>query len=182
ELELPASAGFARRARARVLAQSGPEAALAASRDATALFEGSGALVEAARTQALTADILAKCGRSKEAIAECAAAGDALASYGAQGAAEHARLLLRRLRRAGAVSARDGRIVQGPNALTRREHEIAELVAQGRTNRQIARLLSLSEKTVESHLGRILAKLGVTGRSAVARAITRTFASPEGGE
>ncbi len=182
ELELPASAGFARRARARVLAQSGPEAALAASRDATALFEGSGALVEAARTQALTADLLAKCGRSKEAITECAAAGDALASYGAQGAAEHAHLLLRRLRRAGAVSARDGRIVQGPNALTRREHEIAELVAQGRTNRQIARLLSLSEKTVESHLGRILAKLGVTGRSAVARAITRTFASPEGGE
>ncbi|MHB1777965.1 MAG: LuxR C-terminal-related transcriptional regulator [Acidimicrobiales bacterium] len=179
-LDLPASAGFAKRARARVLASSDPRAALDSARDAAALFDGSGALLEGARTLVLAAELLAQSGRSQEAIAQCSAAGDALASSGAQGAAHQARLLLRRLRRAGAGSARGGRVVQGSNSLSRREHQIAELVAQGRTNRQIATRLSLSEKTVESHLGRILAKLGVTGRGAVARAMTGTSPPSEG--
>ena len=59
-----------------------------------------------------------------------------------------------------------------------REREIAELVASGRTNREIAAELFLSEKTIESHLRKVFGKLGVTGRVAVAEAVGRER-SPE---
>jgi DNA-binding CsgD family transcriptional regulator len=52
--------------------------------------------------------------------------------------------------------------------LTRRELEVAELVARGMTNREIADKLYLSPKTVEVHLSRVFAKLGVSSRAAVA--------------
>ncbi|HKS99252.1 MAG TPA: AAA family ATPase [Rugosimonospora sp.] len=57
--------------------------------------------------------------------------------------------------------------------LTRRERQIADLVAQGLTNRQIAQQLVLSVRTVETHLTRVFAKLGVTTRSAVVHALDR---------
>jgi DNA-binding NarL/FixJ family response regulator len=50
---------------------------------------------------------------------------------------------------------------------------VAELVAGGRTNKEIAGELFLSEKTVESHMTRVFAKLGVSSRSAVAEAVGR---------
>ncbi|WP_084174215.1 helix-turn-helix transcriptional regulator [Pseudofrankia saprophytica] len=51
--------------------------------------------------------------------------------------------------------------------LSARERQIAELVAAGQTNRQIAAELFVSEKTVESHVTKVLAKLGVPSRAAV---------------
>ena len=50
--------------------------------------------------------------------------------------------------------------------LTRRELEVLKLVATGRTNRQIASDLSLSEKTVDRHVSNIFAKLDVPSRAA----------------
>ena len=50
---------------------------------------------------------------------------------------------------------------------------MADLVAQGHTNREIAGELFLSEKTVESHMSRLFAKLGVSSRAAVAEAVGR---------
>ena len=47
-------------------------------------------------------------------------------------------------------------------ALTAREREVADLVAESRTNKQIAAQLFLSEKTVEKHVSSAMAKLGVT--------------------
>jgi len=178
----PASAGFACRARARVLAATKPEEALVLLGRAGSLFAQAGALVEAARTRALGGEIRGACGRTAEALAELSEASDALRSYGAFGSADQAGAVLRRLRRAGARPTRRGRPATGAAALSPREREIAELVAEGRTNREIAVQLVLSENTVESHLGRILAKLEVTGRGAVARAISRTgppFPAPE---
>ena len=58
-------------------------------------------------------------------------------------------------------------------ALSERELQIAELVSHGHTNRQIARLLSLSHKTVETYLARIFAKLGVSSRASVAKLVGR---------
>jgi DNA-binding CsgD family transcriptional regulator len=52
--------------------------------------------------------------------------------------------------------------------LSRREAEIAELVGRGLTNRQIAASAHISERTVETHVGHVLAKLGFTRRSEIA--------------
>jgi DNA-binding NarL/FixJ family response regulator len=46
-------------------------------------------------------------------------------------------------------------------ALTPREREVLALVAEGRTNRGVARRLWLTERTVETHIANILAKLGI---------------------
>ena len=48
--------------------------------------------------------------------------------------------------------------------LTRREHEVAGLAVLGHTNREIADHLVVSVRTVENHLQRVYAKLGVTSR------------------
>ena len=58
-----------------------------------------------------------------------------------------------------------------PSALTRREREVAKLVARGLTNRQIAEGLVLSERTVENHVSNILKKLKLSSRSEVAACV-----------
>jgi DNA-binding NarL/FixJ family response regulator len=58
--------------------------------------------------------------------------------------------------------------------LSQREFEIATLVSEGKTNRQIARLLEVSHKTVETHLSRIFAKLDVSSRAEIANLIGRS--------
>ena len=55
------------------------------------------------------------------------------------------------------------------SALTRREREVAELVAEGLTNAQIAARLHVSESTVEKHVTRVLAKLELSTRAGVVR-------------
>ena len=55
-----------------------------------------------------------------------------------------------------------------PVALTRREKEVAELVAAGLTNRRISERLHISPRTADTHVGRILKKLGASSREQVA--------------
>jgi DNA-binding CsgD family transcriptional regulator len=55
-----------------------------------------------------------------------------------------------------------------PFALTRRERQVLALVADGRTNRQIAEELFINEKTASVHVSNILSKLGVSNRSEAA--------------
>jgi DNA-binding CsgD family transcriptional regulator len=59
----------------------------------------------------------------------------------------------------------------GTIALSRREREVAQLVAAGNSNPEIGRALFLSPKTIEGHMSRIFAKLGVSSRAQVAAAI-----------
>ena len=54
----------------------------------------------------------------------------------------------------------------GSHGLTAREVEVLRLVAAGKTNRQIARELVISEHTAARHLQNIYAKLGVASRTA----------------
>ena len=55
-----------------------------------------------------------------------------------------------------------------PAALSRRETEVAQLVAEGLTNRQIADRLVISERTAQNHVQHILTKLGFSTRSQIA--------------
>ncbi len=55
-------------------------------------------------------------------------------------------------------------------ALTRREREVAGLLAEGLSNKQVARRLSIKLATVKDHVHRILAKTGLPNRAAVAAA------------
>ncbi|MGI8711987.1 MAG: response regulator [Solirubrobacteraceae bacterium] len=56
----------------------------------------------------------------------------------------------------------------GGESLTPREREVLELIAAGRSNKRIALELGIAEKTVKTHVGHLLAKLGVTDRTQAA--------------
>jgi DNA-binding NarL/FixJ family response regulator len=56
----------------------------------------------------------------------------------------------------------------GLDELTGRERDVLTLIAQGRSNKRIALELGISEKTVKTHVGHVLAKLGVTDRTQAA--------------
>ncbi|MDQ3646283.1 MAG: LuxR C-terminal-related transcriptional regulator, partial [Actinomycetota bacterium] len=58
-------------------------------------------------------------------------------------------------------------------SLTPREREVANLVAQGLTNRQIAESLVLSERTAQNHVQHILTKLDLSNRSQIAVWVTK---------
>jgi non-specific serine/threonine protein kinase len=61
----------------------------------------------------------------------------------------------------------------GPtDILTKREREVAELVAEGLSNKEIANHLVISRRTAESHLDHILTKLGFTSRAQIAVWVT----------
>ena len=63
--------------------------------------------------------------------------------------------------------------------LTPRELEVVKLIAEAHTNKQIAQVLHLSEKTVESHRGNVLSKLGMRDRVELVRyAIRRGLIEP----
>jgi DNA-binding CsgD family transcriptional regulator len=58
-----------------------------------------------------------------------------------------------------------------PGALTPAEERVAALVAQGKTNKEVAAALFLSDRTVEGHLARVFGKLGIRHRSELAGAL-----------
>ncbi len=117
---------------------------------------------EEARTRLLYGESLRRDKRRKEAREQLAAATSAFASVGATDWQRRARDELR------ASGAKLPRAASG-SALTAQEQRIAELVADGLTNNEIAGRLVISTKTVEGHLRNIFEKLGVNSRSQVAR-------------
>jgi DNA-binding NarL/FixJ family response regulator len=67
----------------------------------------------------------------------------------------------------GAIAVIPPRVQEVP-LLTRREREVAELLARGMSNRQISDALVIGERTTEMHVSNILAKLGLASRAQVA--------------
>ena len=59
----------------------------------------------------------------------------------------------------------------GPHGLTQRELEVVKLVREGYTNQQIAESLFVSIRTVETHLSHAFAKLGVSSRTGLLKAL-----------
>jgi DNA-binding NarL/FixJ family response regulator len=58
-------------------------------------------------------------------------------------------------------------VTQPATTLTPRERQVAELIAQGNSNRQIADVLVVSERTVTTHVSNILGKLGFASRTQI---------------
>jgi DNA-binding NarL/FixJ family response regulator len=168
-LGLPIAEAAIKRGRALVLlAQGDGGAAAALARLAAAAADDAGAPIEAARSRIVAGRALAAAGRRDEAIEELTAARSALASCGARRLVQEAARELRALGASvpAAVPRRSGDA--GTIELSAREREVAELVATGASNREIARVLFLSPKTVEGHMSRIFTKLGVSSRARVA--------------
>lgn len=194
DLSLSGRAGWANRAQAGVLlAQGEPAAAVKLAQEAASLLCLAGNPVEQARTRMLTGRALAAIGETALAVTELADAEASLARCGAHGYQQQASRELRRLGRrerrrhpaAGATGGPEADVrerlrlpdADGVAALTRREMDVARLVRSGKSNREIAALLFLSEKTIEHHLTRIFAKLGVSSRAAAASILTRVLAT-----
>jgi non-specific serine/threonine protein kinase len=75
---------------------------------------------------------------------------------------------------------RRGNAASRAGGLSKRELEVARLVASGMTSRAIAERLFLSERTVESHVEHILTKLGFSSRAQVARWIAEHLKGANG--
>ena len=164
-----------RAAAAAKLAAGDAAGALECARAAIAAAEPIGARRDAAHARLLAGRALAAQGERAAATEELAAAEAALDAAGARRRRDEA---ARELRRLGHRVARRPRPASAPagaglEQLTEREREIAELVCERHTNRQIAGELFLSEKTIESHLRNIFVKLGAGSRVEVARAVER---------
>ncbi|KAF0960907.1 protein kinase domain-containing protein [Rhodococcus sp. T7] len=65
-------------------------------------------------------------------------------------------------------------------ALTKRERQVADLVAQGLTNKAIAARLVISQRTAQGHVEHVLAKLGFSSRAQIAAWVTELSADPGG--
>ncbi len=89
------------------------------------------------------------------------------------GALSEGRIVAQALRRLGVRAWRRGPSGGGDGlgALSLREHEIARLIADGNSNRDIAEALVVSPKTVERHVTNVLAKLGLRNRTELASTI-----------
>lgn len=128
---------------------------------ATAL-EGLGLRLEAARSRLWLGRMLHRRRSNAAARAELTAAAEELTALGCLALAEQARADLARV---------SGRRTQA--GLTATEVEVARLVASGLSNREVAGRLVVSQSTVETHLTRIYAKLGVRSRTQLANALNR---------
>lgn len=173
-LGLLVPAARARRARAMVLLERGQateaaEEALAAS----AAAEQADAPVEGARCRTLAGRALVAAGDRERAIIELKDAHQQLSGCGAWRYSDEAARELRKLGRAVSRAGGSAGESSSVNGLTRRELEVIEHVATGRTNREIASELFLSVRTVDRHLSRIFEKLGVNSRTAATSAFER---------
>jgi ATP/maltotriose-dependent transcriptional regulator MalT len=171
-LSLPAS--LAGRARSAVLlARGDPLEAARAAHESAEAAGAVGARLQAAFSRSLEGRALAAAGERLEAIAVLREAEQDLDACGSVRVRDEMR---RELRRLGARAEPRGPAApddSGVGALSKRELEIANLVTDRLTNREIAAALFLSDKTVESHMRNIFRKLGVSSRVEVARAVER---------
>ena len=154
------------RARSMVLvAQDDPVAAAELALESVAAAEAYGAPIDAGRSRFQAGVALLAADQRSEAIKHLEQAQRELTACGAMRYADQAARELRMLGKRVQRQGRRRRQRRGVGALTDREMELSRLVATGKTNRQIAAELYISEKTVQNHLSSIFTKLGVSSRA-----------------
>ncbi|HLM09933.1 MAG TPA: AAA family ATPase [Thermoleophilaceae bacterium] len=141
---------------------------------AMATLEGSAARLELAR---VTCELGAELRRHGERSAARDILRRAHALAAECGAIRLANRARDELGRSGARLIREP--ASGVDALTPSEVRVAELAAEGLTNREVAQALFVSEKTVETHLGRVYRKLDIKSRHALPGALTERQATGE---
>ncbi len=172
-LELAGPQVWALRSRADVALAGGDHAdAIAIARRAATIAGGTHPL-ERQRCLLVVGRALAASGSREEAIDALESVRGVFVRYGAERLAEVAARELRRLGRHVPRSGIRARGSDGLESLSGRELEVALLVTDRLTNREIAQRLVLSEKTVERHMAHIFEKLNVKSRVAVARTVER---------
>lgn len=196
-LDLPGVRGHAHLAMAEATIYTEPALALEHTRRAAAEFDSGGERLSVARAEHLAADVYQAIG---DKAAARAAAGRAHGIYLSCGAYSTAVTLTELAAEApqepgggadgvpataGGASAGLGAVEEatwrgGPtfHDLSPRQRQVARLIAEGRSNRQIASVLHVVERTVEAHVSQILRRLGVDSRAAVATWVTRQMYRP----
>jgi ATP/maltotriose-dependent transcriptional regulator MalT len=145
-------------ARGRIEADARSELAVATLEDAADLFRESGVRAEAAVARLELAGALRALARDEEAREAETAASAVLAELGLD-------------------MPKRPDVRRSPDALTRRERDVLRMLAQGRSNDEIATELVLSVRTVESHVASVYSKIGVSGRTARAAATAYALAN-----
>lgn len=164
KLGLDCQIGLACLALATVELDGGNAAAAgSAAHDAIDAFTRLGMSVQEGQSHLLAAEAYALVGKVDVAGTHTAAARTLFSRTGAHWLERNAVRAQRR------IVARRPHRRDGGRMLSQRELQVAELVAQGLTNQEISTRLFLSPRTVETHVSRVLAKLGITSRSGVAR-------------
>jgi DNA-binding NarL/FixJ family response regulator len=161
---------------AAVVALASGDAALAADRAlaSAAAADDAAVPVEAALSRTLAGRALAQTGRPERAVTELESAAATFHSCGARRYRDAADHELRRLGHHVHRRTRPGQAnAIGVQTLTEREQQVTRLVVDRRTNPEIAEMLFLSPKTVETHIRNIFRKLDVGSRVEVARAWER---------
>lgn len=163
--------GYALLARAEAALRSDPCDASTAAESACAIFDGLDADLGRAAASLLLGTAQDRSGRRDEAERTLTGAQRLYRRAGAATAADRIGLTLDTM--GEAASPAQATVPAGPiGCLSPREIEVAELIAEGRSNRQIGAMLEIKINTVQVHVGRILRKLGVRSRASVARLIT----------
>jgi DNA-binding CsgD family transcriptional regulator len=173
--QLPLASAWADRAVAAVAFKSGDaeRAAEHALASAQAAREA-GAPIEDALAGTLAGQALAAAGQHDQAVLELQRAAATLDACGALRLRDQAERELGKLGRRPHRRTQSGKADAAViDALTQRELQLARLVVDRKTNREIAVELFLSKKTVEAHLRNIFRKVGVSSRVELARAIER---------
>jgi ATP/maltotriose-dependent transcriptional regulator MalT len=154
------------------LADGEHELAETCALEAARVADAAGDRLLAARARVLAAR--ARAPRSRQGAVELLE--QARAEFDSRGAVRSHDEAVRELRRLGRRIRNAGQRGQGDHgsaSLSGREREVAELVTDGLTNRDIGARLFISAKTVETHLSAVFRKLDVRSRAAVATALWR---------
>ncbi|HZB30642.1 MAG TPA: AAA family ATPase [Streptosporangiaceae bacterium] len=165
-----ASIGLAQLTQAHADRHSDPGKAGDRAREAAERLRGAELRIDYGRAKLTAGLAYAEAGERNAALEELRAAAEIFAACGARSL--HAQTVREQRRLGVRVHTTTSRST-GPHGLSGREFEVAALVAEGCTNHQIAERLFISDRTVETHLSRIFAKLGVSSRVGVVSALSQ---------